>query len=113
MARRLRSQDVGLDAPITARVRVDRRTKDLIKRLEPGEIAIIDHADLDRVAGDGLVEKKAAAVLNAAPSISGRYPNGGPIRVVDAGIPLLDEVDRSLLERVKDGDVVTVDGAEV
>ena len=56
MARRLRTQDAGLDAPITARVRVDRRTKDLIKRLEPGEIAVIDHADLDRVAGDGLVD---------------------------------------------------------
>ena len=113
MARRLRTQDAGLAAPITARVRVDRRTKDLIKRLEPGEIAVIDHADLDRVAGDGLVDKRAAAVLNVAPSISGRYPNGGPIRLVDAGIPLLDEVDRSLLDRVKDGDVITVHGGEV
>ena len=113
MARRLRTQVSGLDAPITARVRVDRRTKDLIKRLEPGEIAIIDHADLDRVAGDGLVEKRAGAVLNASPSISGRYPNGGPIRVVAAGIPLLDEVDRSLLDRLKDGDTVTLDGGEV
>ncbi len=113
MARRLRTQVSGLDAPITARVRVDRRTKDLIKRLEPGEIAVIDHADLDRVAGDGLVEKRAGAVLNASPSISGRYPNGGPIRVVAAGIPLLDEVDRSLLERLKDGDTVTLVGGEV
>lgn len=113
MARRLKTQETGLDAPITARVRVDRRTKDLIKRLQPGEIAVIDHADLDRVAGDGLVEKRAAAVLNASPSISGRYPNGGPIRVAAAGIPLLDEVDRSLLERLKDGDTVTIEGGEV
>ena len=59
---------------------VDRRTKDLVKRLEPGEIAVIDHEDLDRVAADGLVEAGVAAVVNAAPSISGRYPNGGPIR---------------------------------
>ena len=113
MARRLKPQDPGLDAPITARVRVDRRTKDLIKRLEAGEIAVIDHADLDRVAGDGLVEKRAGAVLNASPSISGRYPNGGPIRVAAAGIPLLDEVDRALLDRLSDGDVVTIRGGEV
>ena len=31
--------------------RVGRRTKDLAKRLQPGEIAIIDHVDVDRVAG--------------------------------------------------------------
>ena len=113
MARRLKSPEPGVGAPVTARVRVDRRTKDLIKRLEPGEFAVIDHADLDRVAGDGLVEKRAGAVLNASPSISGRYPNGGPIRVAAAGIPLLDEVDRSLLDRLSDGDVVTIRGGEV
>ena len=89
-----------LGREIVGKAGVDRRTKDLIKRLEGGEIAVIDHEDLDRVAADGLVEKKVAAVVNAAPSISGRYPNLGPLRVVEAGIPLIDEVGADLLDRV-------------
>ena len=63
-----------------ARRAVDRRTKDMIPRLQAGEIAVINHRDLDRVAADGLIEAGVVAVVNAAPSISGRYPNGGPIR---------------------------------
>lgn len=98
-------------APVrVGRARVDRRTKELIKRLQPGEVAVIAHRDLDRVAADGLVEKGAAAVVNADASISGRYPNGGPIRVVQAGIPLLDGVGRDVLQRVAEGDVLEVDG---
>jgi uncharacterized membrane-anchored protein len=71
--------------------RVDRRTKDMIPRLQAGEIAVINHRDLDRVAADGLIESGIVAVVNCAESISGRYPNGGPIRVVSAGITLLDD----------------------
>jgi len=98
---------------LVGRAGVDRRTKDLIKRLEGGEIVVIDHEDLDRVAADGLVEKKVAAVVNAAPSISGRYPNLGPLRVVSAGIPLIDEVGADLLDRVKEGDELRIVGGEV
>ncbi len=98
---------------VVARARVDKRTKDLIKRLQPGEIAVIDHTDLDRVAADGLVEGGAAAVVNAASSVSGRYPNGGPIRVVRAGVPLVDEAGSDLLERLVDGEVLTVDAGRV
>lgn len=103
-----------LDAVDVAGVaRVDRRTKDMIKRLEGGEIAVIDHEDLDRVAADGLVEAKVVAVVNAAPSISGRYPNLGPLRVVAAGIPLVDEVGSDLLDRVQEGDALHVVGGEI
>ena len=98
---------------VTGTARVDRRTKDLIKRLSPGEIAVIDHEDLDRVAADGLIEAKVAAVINAATSISGRYPNAGPIRVVQAGIPLIDDVDSDLLDRVTEGEVLHVVGGEI
>ena len=98
---------------VVGSARVDRRTKDMIKRLEPGEIAVIDHEDLDRVAADGLVEAKVAAVVNAAPSISGRYPNLGPLRVVSAGIPLVDEVGADLLGRVAEGDVLRVVDGEI
>lgn len=102
-------QDV---AEITARgpARLGKRTKDLIKRLDRGDIAVIDHKDLDRVAADGLVEKQVAAVVNASANISGRYPNGGPIRIVRAGIPLLDAVGPDAFERLSEGDALTIDG---
>jgi uncharacterized membrane-anchored protein len=98
---------------VTGTARVDRRTKDLIKRLEPGEIAVIDHEDIDRVAADGLIEAKVVAVVNAALSISGRYPNGGPIRVVEAGIPMIDGVGSDLLDRVAEGDRLHIVGGEI
>ena len=65
-------------------VRVDARTKRLTKRLRAGEVAVIDHTDLDRVAAEALAEARPAAVLNAAPSVSGRYPNLGPGILVNA-----------------------------
>ena len=68
--------------------RVDPRTKVLVKRLEPGDIAVIDHADLDRVSADELIDCRVAAVVNAAKSITGRYPNLGPRLLLEAGIPL-------------------------
>jgi uncharacterized membrane-anchored protein len=100
-------------ADVEGSARADRRTKDLIKRLEAGEIAVIDHEDLDRVAADGLVEQGVAAVLNAAPSITGRYPNLGPLRVVEAGIPLIDDVGPGLLDRVGEGDTLRLVGGEI
>src|SRR5918998_5110866 len=98
---------------VVGRARVDRRTKDLVKRLQPGEVAVIDHRDIDRVAADALVEAGAAAVVNASPSISGRYPNGGPIRIIRAAIPLVDDVGKDLMGAVAEGDLVEVDGATV
>ena len=94
-------------------VRLDRRTKNLTKRLKPGEIAVIDHADLDRVAAEGLVEADAAAVLNVAASMTGRYPNYGPLLVVASGTVLVDDLGPDLLESLHDGDVVTVVDNEV
>jgi len=100
-------------AEIVAVARVGRRTKDLVKRLQPGEIAIIDHEDLDRVAADGLVESGVAVVVNAAASVSGRYPNQGPIRVVKAGIVLVDRAGSDLLDRVSDGETLRIVGGQV
>lgn len=90
--------------------RVGQRTKTLVKRLNPGDIAVIDHADLDRVSADELIACKVAAVVNAANSITGRYPNLGPRILIDAGIPLVDGAGREILARVTDGDVVRLDG---
>jgi uncharacterized membrane-anchored protein len=100
-------------AVTSATARVDRRTKDLIKRLRPGDVAFICHQDLDRVAAEGLVDAEVAAVVNAAPSISGRYPNAGPLYVVSAGIPLVDGVDESVMDVVVEGDIVSIDGGRV
>ena len=93
-------------------VRVDARTKKLTKRLQPGEIAIIDHTDLDRVAAEALVECGASAVLNASPSISGRYPNLGPGILLDAGIPLVDDLGPDIM-RLHDGQRITVEDGSV
>src|SRR5215470_8000132 len=93
--------------------RVDRRTKDMIPRLQAGDIAVINHRDLDRVAADGLIEAGVVAVVNCAQSISGRYPNGGPIRVVQAGITLIDDVGVELMETLHEGDVVRIEHGDV
>jgi uncharacterized membrane-anchored protein len=94
-------------------VRVDRRTKELLTRIEPGEIAVIDHEDLDRVSAEGLVTSGAAGVINARRSISGRYPNLGPLILVDAGVPLIDGVGELLMQKVREGDRLTLDGDRI
>jgi uncharacterized membrane-anchored protein len=91
---------------MTAAVRIDRHTKYLTKRLRPGEIAIIDHVDLDRVSAEALVACRAGAVVNVAPSISGRYPNLGPAILLEAGIPLVDEAGGDLFDFVVEGEVL-------
>lgn len=90
--------------------RVDRRTKNLTKRLRPGEIAIIDHEDIDRVAAEALVACHPVAVVNAATSISGRYPNVGPKILVDNGIVLIDGVGSQVMAVVEEGTTVRVHG---
>ena len=94
---------------IVAVARVDRRTKNITKRLNPGEIAIIDHSDLDRVSAEELIRHKVAAVVNASVSITGRYPNLGPELLLEAGIPVIDGVGPDVLVRVTDGAVVRLD----
>ena len=95
---------------VVATARLDRRTKNLTRRLCPGDIAIIDHTDLDRVAADALISRKVVAVVNAAVSMSGRYPNLGPQLLMDAGIPLVDDAGPDVFSRVHEGAVVRLDG---
>src|SRR3569833_1665516 len=106
--RRGRTQE---SAPgVSGIVRLDRRTKNLTKRLRPGDIAVIDHQDVDRVSADSLVACKVAAVVNAGASTSGRYPNLGPGILVDAGIPLIDGVGKEVFTSLKEGVEVRIDG---
>ena len=104
--RRLPAEAAPTD--IVGPVRKDKRTKNLVKRLRPGDIAVIDHIDLDRVAAETLVERRPAAVVNAAASISGQYPNVGPMILAEAGIPLLDAAGSGLFE-LREGDEARVD----
>lgn len=94
-------------------VRLDRRTKDLTKRLKPGEIAIIHHTDLDRVSAEALVKAGVSAVVNAVPSVSGRYPNLGPGIVLGAGITLIDGVGEAVFTDITEGERITVDAGQL
>ncbi len=95
---------------VSGPARLDRRTRNIAKRLRPGDVAVIDHVDIDRHAALALVEAQVSAVINVAPSISGRYPNLGPELLVEAGIVLLDDVGATVFQSINDGDLVRVEG---
>ncbi|HZG89419.1 MAG TPA: putative cytokinetic ring protein SteA [Pseudonocardia sp.] len=88
--------------------RVDRRTDALLRRVRRGEIAVLDQVDLDRATADALIAAGVAAVVNAAPSISGRYPNLGPEALVAAGVLLVDALDQDVLRTITDGTRVRI-----
>src|SRR3954451_17131843 len=96
------------EAPIEGVARLGERTKHLVKRLRPGEIAVIDHVDIDRIAAEELIDAGVVAVLNASPSSQGRYPNAGPLMLARAGIRLIDAPEAGLFDRLKDGDLVRI-----
>ncbi|HEX6678904.1 MAG TPA: putative cytokinetic ring protein SteA [Actinomycetes bacterium] len=96
-------------ADLVGTVRKDKRTKNLVKRLRQGEVAVIDHLDIDRVAAEALVECRPAAVVNVASSISGDYPNAGPMVLVEAGVPLLDAAGEDAFDFLREGDQVRID----
>lgn len=98
---------------LTGVIRPGKRTKLLTKTLAPGEIALIDHKDIDRVSGEELVRKQVSCVINVAESSTGDYPNTGPSIITDAGILLIDAVDSELFDRVKDRQQVTIRGNEI
>ncbi len=99
------------DTVASGPARLGRRTKDLVRDLKAGEIAVIDHADLDRVAAESLVSSGVVGVVNASSSITGRYPNSGPLHIVEAGLPLLDAAGSEVLERLQDGERITIDSS--
>ena len=96
------------EAPIEGTARLGERTKHLVKRLRPGDVAVIDHVDIDRIAAEELIEAEVVAVLNASPSSQGRYPNAGPLMLAREGIRLIDAPGAGLFERLKDGDRVRI-----
>jgi uncharacterized membrane-anchored protein len=93
------------------KVRIDSRTKELCKRINAMEIAVIDHQDIDEVAALSLVQRKVRGVINLSPSITGRYPNQGPKVLLSAGVPVVDLVEGQVASELHEGDeVAVVDG---
>ncbi|GAA0708211.1 putative cytokinetic ring protein SteA [Paraclostridium ghonii] len=93
---------------VEAPIKVDRKTKRLAKRLTGGEIAVINHKDIDEVAANSLVEGKIKLVINASQSISGRYPNKGPGILVDKNILIVDNVGQDLFDNLQEGQIIEV-----
>jgi uncharacterized membrane-anchored protein len=97
----------------TGRARLGRRTKNLVGRLGPDDVAIIDHQDLDRVTAEELLESGVRVVVNVSSSQSGRFPNPGPLLLVRGGVRLIDAPGAPLFDEVSDGEDVTVRGASL
>ena len=93
--------------------RIDKRTKDLVRRLGPEDIAIIDHVDMDRVSAEALVETGVEVVVNASPSISGAYPNVGPLLLTRAGVTLIDNAGCDVMEALHEGETIEIVGDEI
>jgi uncharacterized membrane-anchored protein len=98
---------------IRGTARLGHRTKHLVKRLGPGDVAVIDHVNIDRIAAEELIETGVCAVLNASDSSNGRYPNAGPLMLARAGIRLIDAPQADVFELLRDGDTVTIEGGAV
>jgi uncharacterized membrane-anchored protein len=114
LTRRPRQQvDTDPDRVVTGPVRLGKRTKDLVKRLGAGEIAVIDHADLDRIAAEDLAAAGVPAVVNVAPFSTDRYPNVGPLILAREGVVLVEVAGAPLFDTLSNGDLVALDGGEV
>jgi uncharacterized membrane-anchored protein len=98
---------------VTGPARADRRTKNLVKRLRPGDIAVIDHADIDRVAAENLIRCAPSAIVNASTSFTGRYPHMGPLLIAEAGIPLIDDVGSDVLDQFVEGEELRLVGSDL
>ena len=98
---------------VTGPARLGKRTKQLVKRLRPGDVAVIDHLDLDRVSAEELIASGVRVVVNVAASQSGRYPNPGPLTLVRGGVRLVDAPGAALFDVLSDGEEVSVRGGTV
>ena len=98
---------------ISGTARLGRKTKDLVKHIGPDDIAVIRHRNIDRIAAEDLVASGVRVVLNNEPSSDHKYPNRGPLILVEAGIRLVDFPDADLFEILADGEVLELTGPEV
>lgn len=108
----LLSRNTSARPGVTGTARVDKDIDRLLRRVGPGDIVVLDVLDLDRMTADGLVDAGIAGVVNASPSISGRYPNLGPEVLVANHITLIDNAGQEIFKKIKDGAKIRLhDGA--
>lgn len=98
---------------IKGTVRKGRRTKELVQQLQASEIAVIAHRDLDELAAKALAVSKVKAVINAFSSISGQYPHHGPLHLIKASIPLIDDVGIDTFDQLDNGAEVEIKNGEI
>lgn len=98
---------------IEGKIKKDRKTKNLIKKLNPGDIALICHKDIDEVAAESLIKKKVKAVINTEPAITGEYPNKGPEKILKANIPVIDSVGERVYRILQDGDKIRITNGKI
>jgi uncharacterized membrane-anchored protein len=108
-----RANGAAPGAAIHGTAKLGRKTKDLVKRLGPADVAVIDHTNIDRIAAEELIATGVRVVLNASESSNGSYPNAGPLLLTQAGIRLIDIPGAILFDSLKDGDPITVEGGTV
>jgi uncharacterized membrane-anchored protein len=108
-----RRNGAGPDEAVECTARLGRRTKHLVRRLAPGDVAVIDHVNIDRIAAEELIATGVGVVINASPSSDGRYPNAGPLLLAQAGVALIDLDERDPFELLADGERVTIAGGTV
>ena len=93
---------------VTGTARVGKPTSTILSRLRAGDIAVIDHIDLDRDTATALVDAGVVAVINAAPMISGRYANLGPEVLAEAGVLVVDTVGSGGLDKIHDDQQIRI-----
>jgi uncharacterized membrane-anchored protein len=108
-----RRNGAGASEAIECTARLGRRTKHLVRRLAPGDVAVIDHVNIDRIAAEELIATGVGIVINASPSSDGRYPNAGPLLLAQAGVTLIDVEEADPFELLTDGERVTIAGGTV
>lgn len=108
-----RRNGVAASEAIEGTAHLGRRTKHLVRRLAPGDIAVIDHVNIDRIAAEELIASGVRAVINASASSDGRYPNAGPLLLVQAGVTLIDVEGADPFELLTDGGRIAVAGGAV
>ncbi|RJQ33097.1 MAG: hypothetical protein C4562_01395 [Actinobacteria bacterium] len=93
--------------------KLDKKTKNLVKRLNPDNIAIIDQEDLDRVTAESLLDTGVQIVINSAQYITGRYPNTGPLLLASAKVKLIEDAGKEIFKLVNEGDRVMVKDSSI
>lgn len=93
---------------LTGRLRKDRVTKNLVRRLRPGDIALLDHTNLDWVAAESLVSCGVRAILNTGIFCTGLFPPTAIQYLVRKGIRLVDRLPDRLFDQIKEGERISL-----